>query len=186
MNYSTANYRGRGGGRAGRAGRGRGPDMSRMTSCLSNVMQADISENFQFFLYSVAVENDHGEQIESRHRRKFLFDLGLWNGVLKDLPDKEKDDLRRVVFFQGSFFYSARKIPGLEPQELPMTLPVTEDAEGDTIKVVQVFHYITPVELKTDIKHGAKKLKDGEISFDKRCNDCAKCFVDSGALFQHW
>jgi len=175
---------GRGGGRGGR-GRGRGPNMSRMTSCLSNVMQADICENFQFFLYSVAVENDNGEQIESRHRRKFLFDLGLWNGMFRDMPDKEKSDLRRVVFFQGSFFYSARKIPGLEPQELPMTLPVTEDAEGDTIKVVQVFHYVTPVELNTDIKSGANKSKEGKISFDKRCNDCAKGFADSGALFQH-
>ena len=77
--------------------------MSGMQSCLSNVMQVDVSENFQFFLYSVAVENDQGEQIESRHRRKFLFDLGLWNGLLKDMPEKEKDDLRRVVFFQGSF-----------------------------------------------------------------------------------
>ena len=160
--------------------------MSRMTSCISNVMQADVCDNFQFFLYSVAVENDHGEQIESRHRRKFLFDLGLWNGILRDMPDKEKDDLRRVVFFQGSFFYSARKIPGLEPQKLPMTLPVTEDAEGDTIKVVQVFHYVTPKELKTEKNPDGKNLKNDEISFDKRCNDCAKGFVDSGALLQHW
>jgi hypothetical protein len=159
--------------------------MSGMRSCLSNVMQADISENFQFFLYSVAVESDHGEQIESRHRRKFLFDLGLWNGLLKDMPDKEKEDLRRVVFFQGSFFYSARKIPGLEPDKLSMELPVSEEAEGDTIKVVQVFHYVTPVELKTASSTNTK-LKDGEVGFDKRCNDCTKCFTDVGALLQHW
>ena len=157
--------------------------MSRMTSVLSNVMQVDVSENFQFFLYSVAVEDSNGVQVESRHRRKFLFDLGLWNGMLKEMPNKQKDDLRRVVFFQGSFFYSARKIPGLEAEKLPMNLPLSEEAEGDTIKVMQVIHYTTPKELK--IKESTS-TKDGEVSFDKRCNDCAKCFPDVGALLQHW
>jgi len=164
--------------------------MSRMTSCLSNVMVADVCENFQFFLYSVAVVDDKGDQLESRHRRKFLFDLGLWNGLLKDMPAKEKEDLRRVVFFQGSFFYSARKIPRFEAENLPMSLPMTQDAEGDSINVVQVFHYVTPVELKTKESTSSAststKTKDGELSFDKRCNDCAKCFTDVGALLQHW
>lgn len=171
-------------------------------------MVADVSENFQFFLYSVAVENDQGEKIESRHRRKFLFDLGLWNGELKDVPDKEKDDLRRVVFFQGSFFYSARKIPGLEPNKLPLELPMSPEAEGDSMRVVQVFHYVTPVELllkpeETKTENATKtetatspqqpaaaaavpKSKDGEVRFDMRCNDCIKCFADIGALLQHW
>ena len=162
--------------------------MSGMQSCLSNVMQVDVSENFQFFLYSVAVENDQGEQIESRHRRKFLFDLGLWNGLLKDMPEKEKDDLRRVVFFQGSFFYSARKIPGLEVENLPLDLPVSDEAEGDSIKVVQVFHYLTPTELTNGkcLPTSENKLKPGEVSFDKRCNDCTKSFTNVEALVQHW
>jgi len=154
------------------------------------------------------VENDQGEKIESRHRRKFLFDLGLWNGELKEMPDKEKDDLRRVVFFQGSFFYSARKIPGLEPNKLPLELPMSPEAEGDAMKVVQVFHYVTPVELlqpeETETEASSspqqqqqqqqpaaatpKKTlvsKDGEVRFDMRCNDCIKCFADIGALLQH-
>jgi len=147
-------------------------------------MQADVSENFQFFLYSVAVEDSNGDQIESRHRRKFLFDLGLWNGLLKEMPDKEKEDLRRVVFFQGSFFYSARRIPGLEAEKLSKDLPLTQEAEGDTIKVMQVFHHVTPVELKTK-RGAATTAKKGEVSFDKRCNDCTKCFTDTGALLQH-
>jgi len=179
---------GRGGRGGGRGGRGRGPDMSGLRSCLSNVMQADVCDNFQFFLYSVTVENDRGEQIESRHRRKFLFDLGLWNGLLKDMPDKQKEDLRRVVFFQGSFFYAARKIHGLEPEKLPLNLPVSEDAEGDTIKVVQVFHYVTPIELKkkdSSVSSPGNKVKDGELSFDRRCDDCAKSFADVGSLLQH-
>ena len=179
---SYSGGRGRGGGGGGGRGRG-GPDMSGMTSCLSNVMQADVAENFQFFLYSVAAEDFNGDQVESRHRRKFLFDLGLWNGVLKEMPDKQKEDLRRVVFFQGSFFYSARRIPELEPDNLPMNLPLTDEAEGDTIKIMQVVHYTTPIELKTK---ESTSTKVGEVSFDKRCNDCAKCFTDVGALLQHW
>ena len=163
--------------------------MSRMKSCLSNVMEADVSDNFQFFMYSVAAVNDHDEQIESRHRRKFLFDLGLWNGLFKDLPDKEKEDLKRVVFFQGSFFYSARKMPGLEPDKLPLNLPLSEEAEGDCIKVVQVIHYEAPVELtpaKGSTAAGDKKPGAGDIAFDKRCNDCTRAFADTGALLQHW
>ena len=148
-------------------------------------MQADICDNFQFFLYSVAVENDNDEQIESRHRRKFLFDLGLWNGLFKDMPSKEKEDLKRVVFFQGSFFYSARKISGLEPEKLPLSLPLTEEAEGDTIKVVQVIHYVTPLELLAK-KDDDEKYNDDDVSFDRRCNDCTKAFADKGALLQHW
>lgn len=162
--------------------------MSRMKSCISNVMEADVSDNFQFFMYSVAVVNDHEEQIDSRHRRMFLFDLGLWNGLLKDLPDKEKEDLKRVVFFQGSFFYSARKIPGLEPDKLPLNLPLSEEAEGDCIKVVQVMHYEAPVELtpaKASAAAGDKKPGAGDIAFDKRCNDCTRAFADTGALLQH-
>lgn len=162
--------------------------MSRMKSCISNVMEADVSDNFQFFMYSVAVVNDHDEQIDSRHRRMFLFDLGLWNGLLKDLPDKEKEDLKRVVFFQGSFFYSARKIPGLEPDKLPLNLPLSEEAEGDCIKVVQVMHYEAPVELtpaKASAAAGDKKPGAGDIAFDKRCNDCTRAFADTGALLQH-
>ena len=149
-------------------------------------MQADVMENFQFFLYSVGVENDHGELIESRHRRKFLFDLGLWNGVLKDMPDKEKEDLKRVVFFQGSFFYSARRVPGFEPENLPLNLPLSEEAEGDTIKVLQVVHYVTPVELKQKLSTKQEPSDDTKISFDKRCNDCTRAFPDTGALLQHW
>lgn len=159
-----------------------------MKSCISNVMEADVSDNFQFFMYSVAVVNDHDEQIDSRHRRMFLFDLGLWNGLLKDLPDKEKEDLKRVVFFQGSFFYSARKIPGLEPDKLPLNLPLSEEAEGDCIKVVQVMHYEAPVELtpaKASAAAGDKKPGAGDIAFDKRCNDCTRAFADTGALLQH-
>jgi hypothetical protein len=173
------------GGRHGGGGGSKPPDMSAIKSCLSNVILADVSEHFQFFLYAVAAEDPNGMLIESRHRRKFLFDQGFWNGIHAALSPKEKEDLQRVIFFQGSFFYSARKIPGLEPENLPLELPVpTEKAEGDSIKITQVIHYVTPLEL---LRTGSEdSTKEGEVSFDKRCADCLKSFKDVGGMLQHW
>ena len=59
----------------------------------------------------------------------------------------------------------------------------TTETQGDTIKIMQVVHYTTPIELKTK---ESTSTKVGEVSFDTRCNDCAKCFTDVGALLQHW
>jgi hypothetical protein len=173
--------RGGGGGRGG-GQRDRAPEMKDLKSVLTNVILAEINEHFQFFMYSVRVQDAKNEEIESRHRRKVLFDLGFWNGLLCDMPEKEKEDLRRVVFFQGGFFYSARKIDALEENKLPMSLSVGEKAEGDSITVCQMFHYITPIELQSS----RAVTRTGEISFDKRCADCTKSFGDVGALLQHW
>jgi len=87
-----------------------------------------------------------------------------------------------LSFFKDPFFYSARQIPGLEVGALPLDLPVTDQAEGDSIRVMQVFHYTTPKELKVKTRN---KTKDGEVSFDSRCDNCTKCFADVGALLQH-
>ncbi|KAG7361420.1 Piwi domain containing protein [Nitzschia inconspicua] len=176
----------RGGGR-GRGGKTRqfSPDMSGISSVLSNIVMADVSPNFQFFLYPVQAVDSEGNQIESRQRRRFLFDNGLWDGLLKDMSAEEKEDLKRVIFFQGSFFFSARKIPGLEPEKLPVDLPLpVEKAEGDQIKVMQLMHYVTPIELQ--FKDSARPPeREGEVSFDKRCADCTQAFKDIGSLLQH-
>jgi hypothetical protein len=160
--------------------------MSDISSVLSNIVMADVSQNFQFFMYTVQTTDSEGNQIESRHRRKFLFDLGLWDGLLENMPANEKEDLQRIVFFQGSFFFSARRIPGLEPEKLPLVLPTpVEKAEGDGIQVMQFMHYVTPIELQ--FKDSARSPgKEEEMSFDKRCADCTLAFKDTGALLQHW
>ena len=158
--------------------------MSGLKKCLSNVILADITEGFQFYLYSVNCEDANGDSMDSRHRRRFLFDLGFWNGMLKDMPEKEKNDLRRIVFFNGSFFFSGRPLAGLEPDKLPLTLPVDEKAEGDSIKIMQMVHYLAPKELQK-----GKPINDinaDEVAFDKRCANCAKAFADIGSLLQHW
>ena len=100
--------------------------------------------------------------------------------MLKDMPAKEKADLQRVVFFSGSFFFSARAIPGLEPGSLPKNLPV--DAGGDSIRIVKCEQYSAPLELTTPMD----KLKTDEVRFDKRCAECTSAFVDVGSLLQHW
>jgi hypothetical protein len=120
--------------------------------------------------------------MDSRHRRRFLFDEGFWNGLAGDMPEKEKNDLRRVVFFSGSFFFSGRPVRGLEPESLPLTLPVGEKAEGDSIRVMQMVHYLAPHEIRA----GKAESKPNEVSFDKRCSNCAKGFADVGSLLQHW
>jgi hypothetical protein len=149
---------------------------------LSNIILADVTQGFQFFLYSIDCQDAKGEQIDSRHRRRFLFDLGFWDGVLKDMPAKDKEDLRRVVFFSGSFFFSGRQIPGLDAGSFPMELPVGDKAEGDSIRIVKFEHYLAPAELTTSME----QLKTGDIAFDKRCANCTKAFVDVGSLLQHW
>jgi hypothetical protein len=156
--------------------------MSGLKSCLSNIILADVTDGFQFYLYSVNCEDANGDAMDSRHRRKFLFDLGFWDGMQKDMPEKEKDDLKRIVFFSGSFFFSGRPIAGLEPDKLPLELHVDEKAEGDSIRIMQMVHYLAPLELKPK----ATGVKADEVAFDKRCSNCAKAFADVGSLLQHW
>jgi hypothetical protein len=121
--------------------------------------------------------------IDSRHRRKFLFDNGFWDGLLKEMPEKEKADWKRAVFFSGSFFFSSRAIPGVESHKLPLLLPTGPEAEGDSITVQQVVHYLAPNELLNSPK---VPVSDAEVSFDKRCSGCTRAFQDVGSLLQHW
>lgn len=145
-------------------------------------MPANVTEGFQFFFYSVDCRDANGVSVDSRHRRRFLFNLAFWDGLLKDMPEKEKDDLRKVVFFSGGFFYAARVIPGLEPAKLPMELPLDDKADGDSITLVKFEHYMAPLELVTSID----RVASDQVKVDKRCADCVRAFADVGSLLQHW
>lgn len=175
---------GRGGGRGrGGRGRGRGPDLSGLSSCLTNIVLAEVTEGFQFFLYTVNCKESNGEQMESRFRRKVLFYTGFWDHLLNDIPEKEKKDLRRVVFFSGSYFCSGRAIPGLEPSKLPYKLSLGKEGEtGETVEIMQVFHYLAPEKLRGT----PSAVNANEVSFDFRCADCTRAFADQGAMLQHW
>jgi hypothetical protein len=85
---------GRDGGRGGgRGGGDRGPDLSNVNSLLSNIVLADISPNFSFYMYSIEVKNRAGVAIDSVTRRGALFNEAVWKNLLKDMPKKEKEDL---------------------------------------------------------------------------------------------
>eukprot|EP00980_Cylindrotheca_fusiformis_P009467 scaffold2068_cov96-Cylindrotheca_fusiformis.AAC.23 len=159
------------------------PDCSGLTSCTTNIVPAEVTEGFQFFLYTVNIQESNGEQMESRHRRKMLFHTGFWDNLLKGLHIREKNDLRRVVFFSGSYFCSGRPIPGLERSKLPVQLPLGKEGElGETVEIVQVFHYLAPDELRGI----PSAISQNEVAFDSRCADCTRCFADQGSLLQHW
>eukprot|EP00980_Cylindrotheca_fusiformis_P011868 scaffold2818_cov59-Cylindrotheca_fusiformis.AAC.3 len=148
-----------GGGRGGRGGRlyygrehdcrggpERGHDLERLSSCTTNMVPAEATEGFQFFLYTVNIKESNGEQMESRHRRKELFDIGFWDNLLKGLPNAEKKDLRRAVYFSGSYFCSGRPIPGLEQEKLPVSLPLGKAGElGETVEIVQLLILGAPI-----------------------------------------
>ena len=81
------------------------------------------------------------------------------------MPKNKKEDLRRTVFGGGSFFYSARAIPGLEKDKLPVVLVDGSETEGDTMRCVGVSCFGAPELLlpKTNVSGVTQSLSD--ISF---------------------
>lgn len=102
--------------------------------------------------------------------------------MLKDLPKKKKADLERVIFFAGSFFYTARPIPGLEFAKLPLEILAGETSDGDSFSIQRVFHYKAPSILTTPVALVAGK---NEVILDNRCQDCVKAFHDVRGILQH-
>ena len=126
-----------------------------------------------------------------------------------DLPPKAVEDLRRVVFFQSSYVFAARPIPGLESlPEGGVALvgggdgsPVSD--EGDAVTLTSMTAYSTPAEMKAECPPAAATggqraapqadpggtagatAAMGELSVDARCNDCVFTFVDNNALVAH-
>ncbi|KAL3930479.1 MAG: hypothetical protein SGBAC_011749, partial [Bacillariaceae sp.] len=180
----------RGGGRGGRygggggGGRDPGPDLSGMQACTTNILKAELTEGFHFYQYSINAQNSSGEVIESSYRRRFLFNVGFWDGLLRDLPRNEKNDLRKVVFFNGSTFYSGRSIRGLEAASLddsPYEMNFGDRGEGDTMQVIGVKKLLAPIELQTPrTDHGPN-----EVRFDNRTANARRSFQDQQALLQY-
>jgi hypothetical protein len=105
---------------------------------LTNIFPATVCSNFRFYLYSVDSKDGKDNQIESRGRRLDLFKHGM--DRLLDEAGKSKEDkeqFMRVIFFAGSFFYSAREIPGLEPEHFPKVLCKGEEMDGDTVRIYE-------------------------------------------------
>ena len=101
------------------------------------------------------------------------------------MPANEKEDLRRVVFFQGSFFYTGRPIPGLEPENLPFQFRGSDTSanSGNTLTCVSVQHFGAPTELASTV---AQSAAADELTVDTfRCRDCNRSFGLEQHMIQH-
>jgi hypothetical protein len=136
-------------------------------------------ENFSFYTYSLDFKSPEEKQIDSRFRRGQLFRKGL-DKLLGHMEEKQRKDFERLIFFIGQSFYSARPIPGLEGDKLPLTL--VPDDEGDVMKCVSVSHFTAP-EVLQGTKTESNKLQTTMDNY--RCQDCSSTFTSSAHLTQH-
>jgi hypothetical protein len=98
------------------------------------------------------------------------------------MSDSDKKDLKRHIFFAGSFCFSGRRIPGLEREALPVEIMDGTTTNGDTMRCVDVKHYGPPVELKET----APPATSQEIVVDAcRCSGCTRSFGLVEHLLQH-
>lgn len=181
------------GGRGGRGGRSGGGGWSGPppTEALSNLILAQVTANFRFYQYGLSGVSRDGKAIDSRRRRQELFHRGVFDqetGVLarNSMKRKEIENIQRVVFFEGSFFFSARKIPFLE-EKMDLVgasesgkLPTMSN--GDTMSVTNIMSFKAPEAITPD---EPVKTSDSEIAVDKRCGECPKAFADVEGLLAH-
>jgi hypothetical protein len=152
---------------------------------LTNILPAKLTENFCFYLYTIDTVDKNDKLIDSRSRRLELFGLGFWDGLMSGLSPADKKEMRRMVFFAGSFFYSAREIPGLESANLPRTLCDGSATGGDVMRCLDVKRFTTPTCL---LPPTAPVVTQGleEVRLDPfRCNNCARTFSIDSDMLQH-
>lgn len=209
-NYSGGGGRGsacRGCGRNNgreKVGGGRGSATSQEDNpkeALSNLIVAHVTPNFKFHQYGLDASTRAGKMIDSRRRRHELLNVGLFShteGLLarKGISIKEIDNLKRVVFMEGSFCFSARPIPGLDnlPRVIVGTkesdrdgIPVPVSDNGDAMSVVNMTSFSAPSSLCLPQTQTIPSTDDStqEISMDRRCADCTKSFVNLEGLMAH-
>lgn len=92
----------------------------------------------------------------------------------------DKDDWKRIVSFQGSYFFSGRRVPGLEPESLPKEL--ARNSDGDVIQCISVSHWKAPTLLQAAVS----PTPAGDVALDStRCGNCTATFASHQALLQH-
>mmetsp|Transcript_21287 Transcript_21287/g.46192 ORF Transcript_21287/g.46192 Transcript_21287/m.46192 type:complete len:966 (-) Transcript_21287:493-3390(-) len=207
---------GRGGGGRGGGGRGGRPDPPFPKTALSNLLPCSVMPNFKFYQYGIQCTDKHGNEIASRSRRGTLFNLGIFgpNGHIArnhgSMSKKAVDDLRRIVFFQSSFVFSARPIPGIESISKDEKIPIVGGGngspisdEGDAVMLTSLTVCNAPVEMGLSRKAAAVPQRAAPqagspcppvgqvassmktLTVDMRCANCAYTFVDENALIAH-
>ena len=174
-----------------------------------------MSPGFKFYQYSVDCADKRGKLIDSRLRRFQLFNFGLFDpkaGLVRrktNLSERQIKELKKVIFFQGSYVLSARPIPGLEldledfkPDANGNTKGVAlvgggdgspSSDEGDIVTVVQVQGLCAPIEMMEDVSGkeddiGQLTAAMGDITVDLRIvnEDCTMSFDSREAMINHW
>jgi hypothetical protein len=115
---------------------------------------------------------------------------GYMATVLK-LPQGEIKDLSRTIFFEGSFFFAGRPIPGLV--QFPAVIvgsTATCAPDGESVIIVDCKAFSTPTELLATASQPsptpAAAVKDQtQLCMDRRCSECTKAFPDLLALMAH-
>jgi len=182
------------GGRGGGGSVGRPP--SNPKSALSNLILADLAPSFRFYLYSTDFKDVNGNLIESRRRRQDIFNLGL-KELLRNKGYSEADEInfRRGVFFEGSYFFSSRIVPGLEAENLPKILvgakekntnmPMSDN--GDCLEIMGIHPYSAPELLMKKKESSQRNVSPSEakLEVDRLCSSCTTSFTSIEALFAH-
>lgn len=159
------------------------PPPSGVTSALTNILLAQPTPNFKFYVYNVDAVDKDGKQIMSASRRNTLLNIGLFDKLLKDMPAAEKESIKRKTFLAGNQFFAASPFPGLET--LPFDLLDGTDTNRDTTRILQVRCYSAPTEIiASESKEAQTSAKDA-VSLDFRCADCTMCFTDFNAVKAH-
>merc|ERR1712238_229768 len=115
-------------------------------------------------------------------------------GARNGMSSKDIDDLKRVVFFEGSFCFSARPIPGLKQEELPRVLVGSKERDldgeipmsdnGDHMIVTNCSSYGAPVSIVGPKKKIPSK-ESQDITIDKRCSECTQGFSSLEGVMAH-
>lgn len=149
------------------------------------MLPATLSEKFCFYLYTIDTVDKKEKLIDSRSRRLELFGLGFWDGLMGRLSAADKKDLKRMVFFAGSFFYSAREIKELAPAVLPVTLCDGASTSGDKMMCVSVKKFTAPTCLLPPTAATIQPAMESVRLDTFRCNNCTRTFGSDSDMLQH-
>ena len=123
-----------------------------------------------------------GKNIDSRSRRRFLFNTAIFKTLLKDKSNEDRKILSRLVYFQGSSFLSAVPIKELEESKVwPLQILDGSTTGGETFTVKHKFRFGMPKEFGEVFQ----ETKGNVITMDCCCNGCGCRFADGNSLIQH-
>lgn len=137
--------------------------------------------------------------IDTRRRRHELFMQGLFdttNGLFakSSFSKKELESIRRGIFFEGSYCFSSRPIPGLESSKLPVYLVANKNTQtvdcpisdnGDTLQVMNVQSFQASKEICDSMEEIPGSRSPLLATLDGRCASCTTSFKDVTALLSH-